>query len=718
MPRLMRARHPVCLTVTVLTAIAWPLAGAAGAQSADSAATRAVTPGVSYQRIVRATGPWVVNVLRIDLRRPELELRHVRAHDQLRTRERTTDMARRVGDAGATVLAAVNADFFDLKTGENENNQVIAGEWWKGVKVTESPFDTYSNVHAQFALDSLRHPLIERFQFSGEVRSRQGSIPLIALNARVKAAPEGAALFTSRFGPSTPPDTGRAVVEAPLQSAGHRADTVLYVRRGGVRPAAGGGIPPGGAVLAGYGPRAQAVASLGAGETLRVVMRGAPRPAHASPLALVVGGWPRIIRDGINVAATAASDEGTISRNAEVRHPRTAIGFSRDSATLYLVTVDGRSDKSVGMTLVELAELMRELGVWQALNFDGGGSTTMVVGDAIVNSPSDATGEREVGNALVLVRRAAPPDRGSAPSAAPPRAGAPPALDSARLMSDLSALAADSMEGRRVGTPGGARARAFLLRRLDAIGLAPVADGIALPFTTTGRAGGAAVQGVNLAVQVRGTTHPERFVVVSAHYDHLGVQNGVTFNGADDNASGTAGVLALAQWFKDHPPANSMMFVFFDAEESGDVGSAAFLANPPVLIERLVANVNLDMVSRNTNGELYAAGATPWPVMKPLIDSTARAARVKLLLGHDTGPGQANWTHQSDHGAFHDHGIPWVYFGVEDHADYHRPTDTAARIQPGFFYRAVQTVADFAGRLDAALDRVQAARKQGAGSGR
>ena len=120
---------------------------------------------------------------------------------------------------------------------------------------------------------------------------------------------------------------------------------------------------------------------------------------------MLIGGWPRILRDGRDVAVDAPTVEGTISRNAEARHPRSAIGFSRDSSTLFLLTVDGRSENSGGMTLVELAGLMRELGAWDALNFDGGGSTTMVVYGAVVNQPSDKEGERAVGNAvLVLIR--------------------------------------------------------------------------------------------------------------------------------------------------------------------------------------------------------------------------------------------------------------------------------------------------------------------------
>ncbi len=223
-----------------------------------------------------------------------------------------------------------------------------------------------------------------------------------------------------------------------------------------------------------------------------------------------------------------------------------------------------------------------------------------------------------------------------------------PALDSTRLIADISALAADSMEGRRIDTPGGDRARAYLLRAFARIGLAPAADSFPAHFVATSRA--AVLHGVNVAGMIRGTKHADRYLVLSAHYDHLGARNGVIYNGADDNASGTAAVLAMAQWFKSHPPENSIVFALFDGEESGLLGAKAFLENPPVPIERIIANVNLDMVSRNEKGELYASGASPWPVMKPLLDSVAAIAPVKLRLGHDTGLGQDNWIQQSDQG--------------------------------------------------------------------
>jgi exopolysaccharide biosynthesis protein len=140
------------------------------------------------------------------------------------------------------------------------------------------------------------------------------------------------------------------------------------------------------------------------GDTVRVLLATSPRLTASPTPSLLIGGWPRILQDGAIVADRSATLEGTISRNAEARHARTAIGFSRDSSTLILLAVDGGTT-SVGATLTELATLMRKLGAWQAMNFDGGGSTTMVIGDTVVNRPTDSTGERDVGNTLVIVRR-------------------------------------------------------------------------------------------------------------------------------------------------------------------------------------------------------------------------------------------------------------------------------------------------------------------------
>jgi Peptidase family M28 len=280
------------------------------------------------------------------------------------------------------------------------------------------------------------------------------------------------------------------------------------------------------------------------------------------------------------------------------------------------------------------------------------------------------------------------------------------AIDSARLIADLSRLADDSMRGRLTGTPEGAKARAFIAGRFDAAGLGTAGAGRVQPFTFT-RRDSTRVEGANVVGVVRGTAMPDRYIVVSAHYDHVGVRAPVDgdsiYNGADDNASGTAALLALAEWFAMHPARHSLVFVAFDAEEQGLRGARAFVAAPPVPKEAIVLNVNMDMVSLNAKGELYAAGAAKYPALRASLERVAARAPVKLILGHDTPvpTAQDDWTAQSDQGAFHDAGIPFVYFGVEDHPHYHRPSDELRNVTQSFYVRAVETVRDAIRELDA-----------------
>jgi Zn-dependent M28 family amino/carboxypeptidase len=278
------------------------------------------------------------------------------------------------------------------------------------------------------------------------------------------------------------------------------------------------------------------------------------------------------------------------------------------------------------------------------------------------------------------------------------------AVDSAQLMRDISVLAHDSMEGRLVGTPGSERAQRFLLRRFGEIALQQFGGTYAHPFTFERQS--QQIRGVNIVGHVRGTVQPERYIVVTAHYDHLGVRNGEIYVGADDNASGTAGLLALADYFNRNRPRHSIIFAALDAEEGGLRGARAFVANPPVSRQAIILNINMDMVGRNDRNELYVAGTRHYPQLLPFVQRVAAAAEVRLIPGHDA-PNPANpsddWTMASDHGAFHEVGIPFLYFGVEDHPDYHKPTDTMAGIQPGFYNRAVRTVLSVLRLLDAEL---------------
>jgi Zn-dependent M28 family amino/carboxypeptidase len=257
----------------------------------------------------------------------------------------------------------------------------------------------------------------------------------------------------------------------------------------------------------------------------------------------------------------------------------------------------------------------------------------------------------------------------------------------ASLMTDLSVLAADSMAGRAVGTDGGRMAREYLAGRLAEIGLEVTRDTFEF-----GR-GEDTVAGVNLRSEIVGSTHPEAAIVLTAHYDHLGVRDGTIYNGTDDNASGSAGLLALAEWFIDHPPRHTVHVVFTDAEEGGLRGARAFVADPPIALDRIVLNINLDMIA-HADTDLWVAGTYPWPELKGIVERADPVAPVVLRFGHDTPADQGadNWILASDHGPFHERGIPFLYFGVADHADYHQPTDDLDTIDPGFFSAAVETI--------------------------
>jgi Zn-dependent M28 family amino/carboxypeptidase len=287
-------------------------------------------------------------------------------------------------------------------------------------------------------------------------------------------------------------------------------------------------------------------------------------------------------------------------------------------------------------------------------------------------------------------------------------------LDGAALLRDLQVLSSDAMQGRQVDTPGGSNARRYLVVRFKASGLEAFGGSYETPFTfaADGRRGAVTHHGVNVVGRVEGRRPSGPVIVVSAHYDHLGVRNGEIFNGADDNASGTAALLALAAYFHSHPPTHSLIFAAFDGEEAGLRGSRAFVANPPVARELIAIDVNMDMIGRDPNSRLFAVGTFLKPFLKPYLERVAATAPVSLLLGHDD-PGQReveDWTRDSDHWAFLEAGIPAVYLGDEDFDQHHKPTDDFETITPRFFVGAAETCLAVVQVFDANLEAVAAAR--------
>ncbi|MEX0647972.1 MAG: M20/M25/M40 family metallo-hydrolase [Balneolaceae bacterium] len=284
---------------------------------------------------------------------------------------------------------------------------------------------------------------------------------------------------------------------------------------------------------------------------------------------------------------------------------------------------------------------------------------------------------------------------------------AQPAVNQEQLLGDLEFLSSDDLGGRQTGTEGNRMAQDYIEERFEAIGLVSFGDGYRHLFDHKNqRSEREFSDAVNLIGYVEGTENPDRFIVVTAHYDHLGTEGEEIFNGADDNASGTGGLLAAAARFSENPPENSMMFIAFDAEEQGLGGARWFVENPVVPLEQIVLNVNMDMISNNFDNELYAVGTSHYEFLKPIIEEATADADVNVLFGYDTPDAPQDWTMASDHGSFHTKEIPFVYFGVEDHEHYHQPSDTYENTNPDFYVRAVETILDFLEDADQRLDEV------------
>ncbi|MFT3826539.1 MAG: M28 family peptidase [Chitinophagaceae bacterium] len=271
-------------------------------------------------------------------------------------------------------------------------------------------------------------------------------------------------------------------------------------------------------------------------------------------------------------------------------------------------------------------------------------------------------------------------------------------LDSTTLINDLAFLASDATEGRAAGTPGNIMAQQYIAKRFDSLGLIKTNGTYLQPFTFSNNN----TNGTNVVGVIKGTRYPDSYIILSAHYDHLGKRDGKIYYGADDDASGTACVMALAKYFKQHPPLHSLVLATFDAEERGLQGSKYYADHPFVSLDKMMIDVSLDMISRNDSNQVYASGTFHYPFLKKYVEQIQKATPINLLMGHDdsTKGRRDDWTNQSDHYSFHKNKIPFIYFGVEDHPDYHRPTDTFDKINKRFYFQVCTMIKDMALLLD------------------
>ena len=255
------------------------------------------------------------------------------------------------------------------------------------------------------------------------------------------------------------------------------------------------------------------------------------------------------------------------------------------------------------------------------------------------------------------------------------------------LLKHIKELSDDSYEGRETGTEGAKKAKNYIIAQFKKLGIKPLGESFTQQFPLPEKL--KATQGENVLGFIKGSEKPNEYVVITAHYDHEGIKNGQIYNGADDDASGISALFAFGEYFKTHPPKHSVILAAFDAEEKGLIGSYYFVENSIVPKGQLKLNINMDMISRDDNNTLYAVGPQYNENYKTIIEDVTKSGDLKLLVGHK------EWTYASDHAGFHKAGIPFIYFGVEDHKDYHTPQDDFENIQPAFYKNAVQTIISF-----------------------
>jgi len=269
-------------------------------------------------------------------------------------------------------------------------------------------------------------------------------------------------------------------------------------------------------------------------------------------------------------------------------------------------------------------------------------------------------------------------------------------FDTDKLLERLQELSSDAYEGRKTGTQGNAKARAYLVSEFEALGVDAFGSGYEHGFTFDTEQG--EIKGVNVLAAIKGSSAKREYIVLSAHYDHLGIKDGKIYNGADDDASGIAALISIAEYLKENPPEHTVILAAFDAEEMGLRGARYFVDK--MKGSNIMVNLNMDMISRSTKDELYVVGSRYTDGLKQLLKDFTNPTTSALLIGHDGTDDKDDWTYSSDHGPFHMAGIPFLYFGNEDHPAYHKPTDDFEDITPHFYQNSVEIILSILKEID------------------
>lgn len=348
----------------------------------DTLARNQAGPGVTYTKLREPLAPNVIYMMEVDLKNPAIKMETAKAKSLKYALERPSDMARKADSLGHRVIGIVNSDFF-LSTQDPDNMQVIKGE------ITRKQRSGYSVV----AFDTSNNYMLAYPSFKGNVITKTKVLTINDVD-EARAANQ-LNIYNSYWGASTGTQSlGTEAVLTPL-SPWFVNDTVRCIASSVAKTSGNTPIGKFQMVLSAHGSADTLLtSSIKQGDTVSVYIGvGGSLPK----IRELVGGRPIFYKDGLFDSARAAGTTVMLTRN-----PRTIVGFSKDSTKCYILVVDGRQTYSVGMDMYEMAKLMRTLNIYHAMNFDGGGSASMVLNHAIMNKPSDGA-ERAVSNGLMVI---------------------------------------------------------------------------------------------------------------------------------------------------------------------------------------------------------------------------------------------------------------------------------------------------------------------------
>lgn len=275
------------------------------------------------------------------------------------------------------------------------------------------------------------------------------------------------------------------------------------------------------------------------------------------------------------------------------------------------------------------------------------------------------------------------------------------------LWQDLVHLSSAAMQGRKSGTEGAQLARQYIARRFQESGLEPLpqkqgqdnSEETASWFHTFTPPGlFTRTEGANVIGQIKGQHKPDKFLVLSAHYDHLGKQGRKIHFGANDNASGVAALIYIAQQLSQTGSHHSILFLATDYEEAGLYGAAAFVQQGIPEHADILMNINMDMLAQpGRNWTLYVAGTRGFPEIKPAVERVLGNAPICAETGMDRVSRsydrsyRIDWRKASDHWEFAQQDIAWLYLGVKDFKYHHTIYDTPDKLSRPFYTGVVET---------------------------